>query len=137
MYRYVSLQTYTPKRGQFFVNRWGAYHTWLRAPALQAGGHRVGSCSAHGTSKPPPHAERGIPMRWTPVPRLWCRATPALSLFGCILVAGARGLSGQAAAGSSDGAAARAPRVLLAATRQGELRIDGRIDESAWELAPV
>jgi hypothetical protein len=65
------------------------------------------------------------------------RLSAPLALAGCILFAGPDRLTAQSAAAGSDGAPTRPPRVLLAATRQGELRIDGRIDEGAWQLAPV
>src|SRR5688572_10201116 len=78
-----------------------------------------------------------MPMRWIRMPRLWWLPSPAVLLSAFVLFAGPGRLSGQSATAGSDGAATREPPVLLAVTRQGELRIDGRIDESAWQLAPV
>jgi hypothetical protein len=65
------------------------------------------------------------------------RLSAAALLVGGVVCAGPARLSGQAAGTGSDGASTRAPRVLLAATRTGELRIDGLIEESAWQVAPV
>jgi hypothetical protein len=77
-----------------------------------------------------------MPMTWTPVPRLRWLPVP-LFLSGCILIAAPDRLAGQSAPAGSDAAATRVPRVLVSATRTGEVRIDGRIDEPAWQAAPV